>query len=313
MPVPNFPTGTPMRLDATQFQSMMLSHPGRQYFRWWRAMRTLPSDLRNGSLAAGDGLFTFEEVEWSAQRPMAVFDSSMFNRTFRPEFGRVDEGSISVVYAPDDADIGQDDLIMPWGCVGDGSDASSRSILEVVERGRRRTTGVGTVTVNGDYSEATFSHAQTATARYGDILVVGGGKLILGAFSDTVTAEVLGVIVAPQFAPANAIFEIGRDVLCHVTQVSSLDRIMASGQPSVLSQGRCRWDAETESVLWEDISSLGESPSYSVRYRAVPRYSIKSAEMRIPGLDYAPLPGARVGRLLHQAVGSLMPAEDGRR
>lgn len=298
-----------MRLDGRLFRDLMLTHPGRQFFRWWRAMRTPPSEIRSGSLASGDGTYVYEEVEWAAQRPMIVFDSTTHDRTFRDTYGRLEEGSISLVYAPDESDIAQDDRIMPWGVVGDGSDAPARSVLEIVERGKRQQAGTGTVTLNDDLDQATFTHSQASILRYGDILVAGGGKFVVGALTSSTVATLIATIAVPRSTPTAAMFQVGRDALVHKEQVTSIDRVLVSGQPSMLAQGRCHWDAETESVFWEDATALSNAVAYSVRYRAVPTYVIKSASVRIPGLDYGPIPGRGVEGMLHQAMGSIVVPE----
>jgi hypothetical protein len=298
-----FPSLLPFRLDIGNFISLVQVHPGRQFCRWYKAFPQIPTNVTTQILPTDSKKFVRVEQEWPSPelRPMVVFDATGFNRTYREMLGMVDEGGMAMVYLPDEIEIAQDDWVTPWGMMGDGSDAPSRVVTEVVPRGRKRVTGVGTVSISG--STATFSSASHG-ARYGDVLVAAGRQVTLGTPTG-VTVPILGTIVSSTTPVTNAKFELGRDALNHPGAYDLMEMMTASG---TVLQGGLRVNIADNELVWVDIAGLTTATAISIRYRATPTYSVKSSWVRIPGFDYDS-PTLPVGRLPHMAMGMQVIAE----
>lgn len=298
-----FQAGLPMRLDIGDIIDLLEVHPGRQYCRWFKAYPQIPTNLTTTVLPVDARKFVRVEQEWpvSELRPTVVFDASGFNRTYREMLGMVDEGGMAIVYSPDAIEIAQDDWVSPWGAIGDGTDAPSRVVAEVVPRGRKRVTTTGTVSIAG--STATFSSANHG-ARYGDVLITAGRQVTLGTPTG-VTVPVLGTIVASSTPVTNAKFELGRDSLLHPGAYDFIEMMTAAG---TVYPGGLRANVENQELVWLDVTGIATLNALSIRYRAVPTYSIKSSWVRIPGFDYDD-PRIPVGRLPHMAQGMLVIPE----
>lgn len=297
-------TSVPLRLDAGHIRSLLLSHPGRQFCRHFRAFPALPTDPNRGTYPTGASKFVREEVSFPADRPTVVFDQTGFSKSYRDAFGMVEEGSVAIAYQPDLVDLAPDDWVMPWGMVGDGSDAPKRSIGEVIQRGNTTTEGSGSVSVSG--SVATFTDSQTGLLRHGDILSAAGGRWVVDSLTTSTTVALLATIVAPSVTVAGAAFLVGRDVPLH-NYAAVIDRISIAGGASSPAGLICTYDGA--SIVFNDATTLGAASAYSIRYRAVPKYVIKSSWVRVPGFDYDPAPDLPIGELPHVATATLVIPE----
>ena len=295
--------GLPMRIDFGDLLDLIAVHPGRQFCRWYKAFPQIPTNITAQTLTTDSKKFIRIEQEWPSpdQRPYMVFDATGFNRTYRDMLGMVEEGGMAMVYLPDEMDVGQEDWISPWGIMGDGSDAPSRIVMEVVPRGRKRIAGVGTVSIAGN--TATFSSASHG-ARYGDVLITAGRQVTLGTPTGT-TAPVIGTIVASATPVTGAKYELGRDSLLHPGGYDLIEMMTPAG---TIINGGLRGYIENQEIVWRSLTGLESATALSVRYRAVPTYAIKSSWIRIPGFDYDS-PRLPVGRMPHMAQGMLVIPE----
>lgn len=292
----------PLDLDIGHVLNMVRDHPGRQYCRHWRSFASVPTDT-NRSIYAGSN-YVREEVEWPSNRPQVVFDMAGFGKVFRDALGSWEEGSIAMVFIPSEIRIQPNDHVMPWGRMGDGTDAVRREITEVIVRGNLQTAGAGSVSVASGL--ATFSDNQTGLVRYGDILIAGGGKFVLGTPATATSAPVLATIAAPPRPVSAAAFSIGRDQPVH-RHAAVIDRYMVAGSASLSAGFSLSFDGT--SIQWFDASALGSVSAYSIRYRAVPLYVVKTSPVRVPGFDLARQSGYNLEEYPHAAVGGLVQPE----
>lgn len=287
----------PFRIDFGDIAALVYAHPGRQFCRWFKAYAQIPTNTTSQTFATDARKFLRIEQDWvsSETRPLVVFDATGFNRTYRDMLGLVEEGGMAMVYMPDEIDIAQDDWITPWGMVGDGTDAPSRTVLEVIPRGRKRLSAQGTVTIAG--STATFSSAVDGP-RYGDVLFAAGGAYTIGTPVGA-TAPILGTITASPSGVTSAAYEIGRDSMLHPSAFNLIEIMSPAG---TVYKANLLADIEDQEIRWIDISGFATSHAISVRYKTVPTYSVKSSWLRIPGMDYDN-PNRPIGTLPHLATG----------
>lgn len=290
-----FQSGLPLRLDIGDLFDLISVHPGRQFCKWYKAYPQIPTNITTQVMPTDAKKFVRVEQEWPAPelRPMVVFDATGFNRTYREMLGLVEEGGMAMVYIPDEIDIAQDDWVTPYGLMGDGTDAPSRIVSEVLPRGRKRIAGTGTVTIAG--STATFSSA-THGARYGDVLITAGRQVTLGE-PNGASVPIIGTIVSSTTPVTAAKFEIGRDSVLHPGASDFIEMMTSAG---TVIPGGLRANIVDQELVWIDLSGLTTTNALSIRYRATPTFAVKSSWLRVPGFDYDS-PSVPIGRLPHMA------------